>query len=625
MLTLLAKELRALRPIVVFIVCYELVGLCAVFWTEFPDRLTLEKQLTKEHGASDISFSLVFIGLVLCAGLLVRERDDGTLSFLDGLPVTRTRLFLGKLLAAFLILGAVLGFEVGVGALFHLLSRDSLETAFPWPLLGALLGVHAVLAFAFTGVALALSFLRRWMFLVLALLVWVFILARQFRVPHLDLFDPFVLATPALHAGRWIVPWANVGALLGVGALGLLIALIGFRALGDGAWTITRRLSRSLALRIVAGLGTALIPLAWIGVLVWLGSNAASESDPDWNPAAGNPTITTDTSHYAFVHRQSQQTQVQTLADRGGEIQTKVATFLHGPPLQIVVDTTSSLARHNAGQAYWLKIKMQLDPDEDSAEDAAVLAHETTHVYLDQISDFKLVGVFPSVRFFHEGLASYLEHRFFRGAEELREFRRAGVVSHAWQPVTFESLADDDTFRRERSANLVYPLGEIFCAAIVQLHGDEALPKIVRAFARPGAPKGLEHLELWQDTLQSCGYSLEAVLAEFRRTLDELAAADRAFIDSLARPKATVELTASEIVIRPAAVGVQPGRLVCVFRPTADAAEYELDAPPRQPDGTFRVSRSLYGYGTFWYQLGWRVEGAHQPLLDEWHEAPLGK
>jgi hypothetical protein len=587
MFLLLAKELRALRPIVLFIICYELVGLLATAWTEFPDRLTLETQLTKSPGATDTSASLVLIGLVLCAGLLVRERDDGTLAFLDGLPVTRTRLFCGKLLAALLILGAVVVFEVGVAALLHLLSRDSLEASFPWPLLGTLLGIHAVLVFAFTGVGLAFSFLRRWMFLILALLVWAFILARQFRVPHLDLFDPFVLATPALHAGRWIVPWPNVAALLGVGLLGLAIAHSGFRALGDGAWTITRRLSGSIAVKIVAVLGTALIPLAWIGVFAWIGKDAATEVETDWNPAASDPSVTTSTRRYTFIHRGSQRTAVKALAARADGIQEKVADFFRGQPYHITVDATSRLARHNAGQAYWRKIKMLLD-DGDDADNAAVLAHETTHVYLDQISGFKLTG-----------------------------------VAHAWEPVTFESLAEDDKFRRQRSADLVYPLGEIFCAAIVQLHGDEALPKIARAFARPTAPKALEHLELWQDTLQSCGYSLEAVLAEFRRQLDALAAEDRAFLDPLIRPKAKVEITATEIIIRPEPVAVQPGRLVCITRPTATAAEYELDRPPRQPDGTFRVSRAFYGYGTFWYQLGWRVDGSQQPLLDSWHEEPL--
>ncbi len=624
MLLLLAKELRALRAVIIFIVCLELVGICAVFWTEFPDRLTLTHQLTHEKGATDTSSSLALTSLVLCAGLLVRERDDGTLSFLDGLPVTRTRIFFGKLLAALLILGAVVAFEIGVAALFHLLSRSSLEVAFPRRLLATMLGIHSVIAFTFVSVALALSFLRRWMFLVLALLVWAFIFARHVRAPHIDLFDPFVLATPALHAGRWIVPWANVGALLGVGILAAAIALVGFHALGDGAWLITRRLSRSILARIALVLGTALIPIAWISLLFWVGKDAASDEDHDWNPAASDPATRTDTAWYIFIHRQSQRTSVKALADRAEEIQGKVATFLQSTPLEITVDTTSNLARHNAGQAYWRKVKMRLDA-EDAADNAAVLGHETTHVYLDQLSEFKLTGVFASVRFFHEGLASYLEHRFFRDAAALRAFRRAGVVSHAWQPVSFESLADDDAFRRQRSADLVYPLGEIFCAAIVQLHGDEALPKIARAFARPGAPKDLKHLELWQDTLQSCGYSLEAVLGEFRRQLDALVAEDRAFIDALPRPKATVELTATEIIIRPEPTPTIKSRLVCRTRPTADAPEYELDSPPRQPDGTFHLSRSLYGYGTFWYQLGWRVEDSAQPLLDAWHEAPLGR
>ena len=620
---LIAKELRALLPMIWFVVCVELVGLVATFATEFPDLKTLTTQLDPAKGASDLGAGVVIIAVLIATGLLVRERDDGTLGFLDGLPVSRTRLFTGKVLAALLVLTGMIAFEGAIAGWFHLMSRDSLEPAFPWQIMGVYLGVHVVLACTVLGLALALSFLRRWLFLAIALLAWLFVLGKEWRWPHLDLFDPITLTKPVLHEGRWLVSPANLAVQLALGAAGLAAALAGFHALGDGARRLAKALGRSWVLRVFAVVGVLLIPIVWIALLVKVGHDAAAERE-DWNPGAADPVLTATTTHYSFLHRQSRKTEAQPLIDRADAVHEQVAHFLRAPSSGVItVDTTSLLARHNAGQAYWKKVRMLLTDDAD--ENAAVLGHETTHVYLDLLSEFRASQDFSSTRFFHEGLASYVEHRFFRTPERLKELRRAAVVADAWERVPFELLATDEDFGRSRSRDLVYPLGELFCAAIVTAYGDEALPKIVRALGRKDAPKGLEHAELWQDTLQACGFSLEKVLAEWRAALDRRAEEDRAFLAALPRVQATLEVAAGEFIIRPTFTGSEPGSLVCVCRPSGDAAESEYDYPVRKEDGTFRVPRALYDRGTFWYQVGWRVKGATLPLLDVWKEVPVAK
>ena len=621
---LIAKELRSLLPMIWFVVCLELVGTVATLWTEFPDLNTLTTQLDPANDAYDGGAGVVIITVLIATGLLVRERDDGTLGFLDGLSVSRTRLFAGKVLAAFLVLLVMIAFETALAAAFHLMSRDSLERAFPWQIVGMYFGVHGVVAFTALGIALALSFLRRWMFLALAVLVWLFVLGKNLRLAHLDWFDPFTLTKPALHDGQWLVSPANVAVQLALGTAGLGIALAGFHALGDGARRITRALGGVIVVRVLGAFGLLLIPVAWIGLLVKFGSDAAREQ-AEWNPAAADPAITATTAHYSFLHRQSRTAEAEALLARADEVHDKVAGFLHVPGSAglITVDTTSLLARHNAGQAYWKKVRMQLKDDAD--ENAAVLGHETTHVYLDLLSEFRASQSFGSTRFFHEGLASYLEARFFRTPERRTEMRRPALVADAWERVPFELLAKDEDFGRSRDRNLVYPFGEIFCAAIVTSYGDDALAQIVRALGRQGAPKGLEGVELWQDTLQACGFSLEKVLAEWRASLDRQAGEDRAFLDTIPRVQGTVEATPTEFIIRPTFSGTAPGALRCTCRPTDDAAEYEYDYLARAADGTFRVPRATYGRGTFWYQLGWVVKGATLPLMDAWKEVPAGK
>ncbi|MEA3211540.1 MAG: hypothetical protein QOE70_4597 [Chthoniobacter sp.] len=622
MRALVAKELRSLLAIILFLVCVEIIATVATWWTEFPDMKTLQSELDPAKDNDGLAAVTTFLAVLIAAGLLVRERDDGTLSFLDGLPVSRTRVFASKVLAALTVLTALLFFEIAMGAFYHALSRTSLEKAFPWQITGALFGLHWVLAFTCLGVALALSFLRRWLFLVLGLLAWAFALAKQFRLPHLDLFNPFALTVPSLHEGRWLIPTANLGVQIALGVTGFAVALAGFHAMGDGAHRFARAFARSLWLRLLAGVGTLLIPVVWFALFVRIGRDTAA-AKAEWNPAAKNPAVVHESARYSFIHRQSQEREAMALIARADAVHDQVTTFLRAPvlPSPIIVDTTSGLARHNAGQAYWKKVRMLLTGAGE--EDAAVLGHETTHVYLDLLSESRLGGHFDSIRFFHEGLASHVEYRQFRTAERLPKFRRVAAVAHAWERMSFEQLANDAELSRKRDRNLAYPFGELFCAAIENAYGEEAFAKIARAFARPDAPKGLTHVELWQDTLQACGYSLETVLAEWFSLLDGLVAGDRAFIDKLPRVKATVEVVEGAIVIHPTFEGRAPGALVCVCRPSADAEEYANDTPARSADGNFRVPRALYERGTFWYQLGWRVKGATLPLLDAWQEVSL--
>lgn len=108
-----------------------------------------------------------------------------------------------------------------------------------------------------------------------------------------------------------------------------------------------------------------------------------------------------------------------------------------------------------------------------------------------------------------------------------------------------------------------------------------------------------------------------------RAELDSLVAAERAFIDSLPRLRATVTGTPEQIVLAPAFSGKAPGTLVCVTRERGDAAEYEHDYWSARDDGVIRIPRRQLAGPAFWYQLGWRVEEAFLPLYEPWVEVPI--
>jgi len=290
----------------------------------------------------------------------------------------------------------------------------------------------------------------------------------------------------------------------------------------------------------------------------------------------------------------------------------------------IVVDMTSQAPRH-AGIAYWKKVRMNLPPDSARAnvdELLSVLGHETTHVFLEQLSDSRLQDRFGSTRFFHEGLASYVEYRFFSTPENLAELRRVAAVARARDHVRLEELLNDAKLAAARDRDLAYPLGEIFVAALVKRYGDAAPAKVVRAFARREAPKHLEGFALWQDTFQACGYNLSDITDGFYAALDREVSAQRSFVDSLPRLRGAVEQAGGELRVRAAQDDRAPtgGRVVCRFRPRADTPDRFYEAPWAEEDNLFKVSAARYAERSFWYQLGWRVPGANQPIYEPWVE-----
>src|SRR5690242_10311335 len=57
--------------------------------------------------------------------------------------------------------------------------------------------------------------------------------------------------------------------------------------------------------------------------------------------------------------------------------------------------------------------------------------------------------------------------------------------------VEFEELVDVRLLQRRRDPNLVYPLGEVSVAALVDRYGDQAPARLLRAFARKDRPPQL--------------------------------------------------------------------------------------------------------------------------------------
>lgn len=619
MRSLIRKELRSLIP---FLALVALIGLLDGFFlivAQFPDQQPLSERF---EGSSRefTSFGIFFIAISLSAGLLVREKDEGTLAFLDGLPVSRSQLFLAKLLPAFGVLLLIPLLDAITTCSVHALSTNSLQTTLPWQPILACTIVQAVQCFVWLSVGLALSFLRRVAFLALAVLLWSYILLAEARVEWVTRLNVFAIGDPVFAGREWLLPLGKIATQLAVALACLGIAFAAFQLQGDRAQRLLDATRPARGRRILTGLATLVIAGLWIGLVV---NYAQKQPDPSERPRPEWAPVRISTSRYQFTVPGGRTETASPLVAQADQIEARVRGFIGATPLEpIQVDLTAGMARH-AGLAYWKRVRMNLSESDDPMVLGAILAHETTHVMLDHHSAGHLTDDFNSTRFFHEGVASYVEYHLFRDTNTLRELRRVAAAARDRSEIRLEDLLNDGKFSSRFDRDLVYPLGEVFTAALVRRHGESAPGAVAKALGRPDAPKNLAGIVLWQDTLQSLGYDWSGVNDEWDAILEHEVKQHRDYLAGVPRLRGAVVQEGSRVGVRVEHDGTGTGTIVCRFRPEIDSADrfyvyaYSLDGK------TFWTERSGLPGPTFWYQLGWIERGAALTIYDPWVEGRI--
>lgn len=622
---LLSKELSALRPMVWCI--WGLFGFFMIFLlaTELPDAQPFKPELwVNESHDGTFTFLLIF-ALMLGAGLLIRESDEGTLSFLDGLPLTRTRLFFMKTLAAFLVLCSVPALGLAADVVFGWLSRSSVDGPLPWRFAFVITGLQMVAGLFLLSAAMAISFTRGWFALVAGLLFWVYLWFRQAGADWLAYIDPHGLLAPDLVKGQVVIPWPRIGAHLGVSAVCLLLAWLAFHHLGDRALRLSQQAHRHLLLRIAGTCLKLAAPVVWVAAIVYLVKDQTQEEmDRQATPVGEEAYARHETKRYEFLYRTSQATEARELFRSADEVHDQVRDLLTAAPApgRLVVDLASPVAPHAAGQTNWTKIRMPLTPGQEAGERRLILGHETVHVYIEQLGNGRLSAHFASIRSLHEGLATHVAETLF-GTEEEKEQRRRAVAG-AWSrgKVPLALLVDDVALQKQREPFVVYPLGAELAGALVRTHGADAPARLLRAMGRPGAPAKLAGAAFWRDAMQHAGLDFERLSAAYEQACTEIANEEQEFTASLPKLTAEVKLQGEEIVLRPAFTGDAPGQVVCLVE---DDSPFSMGVQslPRGKDGTFTLARSRHLKATLRYLLGWRTPETEMPVFEAWREAAL--
>lgn len=626
---LLSKELRSLRPFLWLVLVILGIDLIGTLLTRFPDQFSISDAFDEFDASFAYAIHLVF-ALAMGQTLIQRERSEETLEFVDSLPVSRSQVFWTKWLAGYIILALFILASFATDLPLHFWSRSSDDPSIYVEFWGPMLVMDLVVNAIYLSLGMALAFWGRFGLLAGAFYLMGVWIAKSAGIPAMDRLDPTVFGQFQVTGSSLQVPWRILFEQLSVS---LLIAFI-------GQWAFLRF---GKSLEKPGLLRRAATPVFILGcsvaVVVWLVAGIVSQQDePLPDPDASETPIYAEwetsrlkTDGFVFIYPNNLARAAEELAAEADTIHETVTRFFDTEPQrELVVDLTSQSPRH-AGTAYWGRIRMNLQAEGLESRLPAVLGHELSHIYIDQLSENRIAENFDATRFFHEGLASVLEYRYFRPAEELSQIRRLAAAAADRHQIRFEDLVSSSALSEKYAGEWVYPLGEIFASGIIETWGDEAPARLIRAFSRSGAPKGLQGIPLWQDSFQAAGYDLEIAIAAFYRLLETTVASERAWLDRLPRlrgqlisdgkDRVGVRILSNPIGKTSKSPKTLPSRreILVRFRSGPHAPETEYQTRRLDSKHTAWISRKNFPGKIIQFQIAHSPKGnLMMPLFDEW-------
>jgi len=635
--SLLRKEWLAQRPFVILAAALFIFGLFMAFFTEFLDQYPIWDCLFDD--SNGVVQGLFILAAIVGRGLAVREKDEGTLNFLDGLPVSRFSAYFAKWLVAVAILvGLHLLWDVE--ALFYeWLSKTSVSDPTPWRSILIMVGLQVFLTCYFVSGWCAISCLRWWDLLILGGIVMIIRWMINVQIPYADWLNPFTLIKPPSEPSDvWQIPWGHIWTLAVAGALAWMIGLAFFSIRDSFGSRIVKVIRQTWWGKLAGCLPFILIPVVWI-IFLWTSDPSLFEVDADGNTGsqtktaeAPNGLTEKETDHFVFVYREVMTKRLTPVINTADKSLATVSKFLDAPDDliegKIVVDLSSPIGQHNAGQAYWKKIRMTLPPKFDAKDNQAVLGHEITHVIIDQITDGRASDSFDSTRWFHEGLASYLEFHFFGKTKKEEEMTRWTALATSWGEIKFSEMVRNSDFSTKRDSNAVYPAGKEWLESLVDVYGDNAPAKLLRAIGRKDAPKKISGMTFWRDACLSAGFDLERVNGRFRERLSGLR---EKYADQCQKfpeiTEAKVKAKDGKIVITPelGEIEIPEGaKIICRVRTNNEEPGWMMHYAFLEKDKTFQLSALSFPGPTLDFQIGW-IPGKwlSLPVMGEWVDATV--
>lgn len=532
---LLRKELRSLRPFLLVVLAILLLDTIDVFLTPFGAR---PFALRLAALSDELAWLQILLGFALGTTLLVREIDDGTLSFLDGLPLTRRAIFAAKIQAAMLVLSILPCGLLLLNAALHAATHTSLDAALRPALLLTLFSLSMLVTAVALSAGMLLGFLRSLAWLVLVLLATGISLLRDSAPAAADALSTAGLLTLRFTGTAWQLPmlaiWTQLGAVLLFGGAGFLL----FSSAGSVRARVQRmgKLRRSLVRLVIA-----LMVLAAIGGIAMViersrGGDAAGSEAADAVVFTPIASAHATTAHYSFTYPALSSARVKPLVAQADRTFRQVAALLHTEDGAAVDVDLSGTTDNHAGTAYMDRIRMRVSDDDA----IATLAHETSHVLAKRLAGGARSRQLEDMLVFNEGLAEWVESTIKADPAVREQHELAAAIVSVRRLVMPRQLTDQDAFASAVDENLKYPLGAILVERLIQRYGPAAPTTLLLALARADFPRDLKGYVLWQTAFQLAGFDLDLVLDDYARYLKQLEPKYARQIALLPRPRGSL-------------------------------------------------------------------------------------
>jgi hypothetical protein len=616
---LFRKELRDLLPWGVLGLAFGLSNV-AQLSLEQVDRAPLGQTFPL---LNDYNVALYWvIAFAIGTGLAIREHDDRTLAFLDGLPVSRSRVFFVKcaVMAALVLVGPLV--ELAAIGAFHLLSRGSLDRELHGALLLQAWALQALLLFNGLMLGAAFGRLRSLTWAAAGLAATALVLFAE-RVPRAALLNPLTLLDWEWTTAAIVVDGETVRTQIVVTVLAALVAWQGFVHAGKRRRSLNMSGPIAGAVVVAATIGATVAAIVVVMRPMDQSLSSTEQSGEGGYQFEPSPPAQTLTRHYRISYPAHEAEAALALTTEADAIFERVHVLLGLPPGDVIDVDASGSSPNTHGTAFLGRLRMELD-----SEVLAVLAHETAHVAAQRVAGAERDWLWQAASVLSEGLASWVETRFRERVERADERMLLLAAMHSRRELIVEELADPASLESLRDVSIKYAAGEVLIAVLVRLYGDDALARLLQAFADPRLPSDLRGLPLWQSTFQLAGFDLAAVVDEFYRGVDDYATQHADRIAALPRPRVVLvrldrAVGAMPVLDSPAANDAAEYSLVMRFRPAPDSSlsEYrQFPAAPNQP--VWPRSRNMSG-GLVCVQAG--VQVGAEVLYESWTCLPTNE
>jgi hypothetical protein len=328
------------------------------------------------------------------------------------------------------------------------------------------------------------------------------------------------------------------------------------------------------------------------------------------------------TRHYRISYSAHETEAALALATEADAVFERVHELLGLPPGDVIDVDASGSAPNTHGTAFLGRLRMRL-----GMEAPAVLAHETAHVVAQRAAGAERDWLWQAAGTLSEGLASWVETKFRARTTRGDERMLLLAAMHSRRELLIDELVDPYLLQSVRDVTVEYAAGEALFAALVRLHGEGAVARLLQAFADPRLPSDLRGLPLWQSTFQLAGFDLAGVVDELYRGVDEYASQHAEEIAALPRPRVVLVRSGGSVgamlVLDPESNDAAGHELLIRFRPAPDSPLADIqgfDVAPNEP--AWPRGRTMLG-GRICVQGG--VEIGAEVLYEPWRCQPTSE